>query len=245
MKKIAIYCVCFHSDEALGEYLFSIEASRQKEDCLVDVFVRNNDSENLGYFGGIERLMSEHSPSGYDYVIVSNVDIKLSTSFFHDLLSEKEENGIGWIAPQIASSYEHCDKNPKNLRRYSKRSLLIMRFLFRHPWVHSLYHHTLHKLKNHTRLYRKEIYAGHGSFVILTAEYVNRCGIIHYPPFLYCEEIYLAEQCRKHKLKVVYLPTIMVYDTEHIATGKLPRKLRCRYNEQAIDYILKEFYTGI
>lgn len=245
MKKIAIYCVSYHSDEALEEYLSSIEASRREENCRVEVFVKNNDSENIGYFGGIERLMSEHSPLGYDYVIVSNVDIKLSVSFFHDLLSERLDGGIGWIAPQIASSYEHCDKNPKNLKRYSKLSLLVMRQLFRHPWAHSLYHHTLHKLKNHTRLYRREIYAGHGSFIILTAEYMERCGIIHYPPFLYCEEIYLAEQCRKHKLKVVYRPNIKVYASEHIATGKLPHKLRCQYNERAIDYILKEYYTRI
>lgn len=242
MKRIAIYCVTYRSDKALEEYLASIEASRKGVDCQVDVFVRSNDLENLGYFGGIERLMGEHSPLAYDYVIVSNVDIRLSTSFFHDLLVEKLSEEVGWIAPRITSSYEHCDKNPKNLRRYTRRSLLVMRFLFRHPWAHCLYHHTLHKLKNHTRRYRREIYAGHGSFIILTAEFFKRCGIIHYPPFLYCEEIYLAEQCRQHQLKVLHLPAIQVYDSEHIATGQLPRKLRCQYNEQALDYILKEHY---
>lgn len=243
MKRIAIYCVTYHSDKALENYLASIEASREGEDCLVDVFVRHNDSENLGYFGGIEQLMQEHSPQGYDYVIVSNVDILLSTSFFHDLLAVEPGKEVGWIAPRIASTYEHCDKNPKNLRRYNKRSLLIMRFLFRHSWAHSLHHHTLHKLKNHTRPYRREIYAGHGSFIILTSEYIKRCVIIHYPPFLYCEEIYLAEQCRAHQLKVVHLPGIQVSDSEHIATGQLPHKLRCQYNEQALDYILKTYYT--
>ena len=243
MKRIAIYCVTYRSDEALGKYLASIESSRKGMECLVDVFVRHNDQENLGYFGGIERLMSDHSPQGYDFVILSNVDIQLSTSFFRDLLAEELSNDIGWIAPRIVSTYEHCDKNPKNLKRYSKRSLLIMRSLFRHPWLHCLHHHTLHKLKNHTRPYRREIYAGHGSFIILTAEYIKRCGIIHYAPFLYCEEIYLAEQCCQHQLKVVHFPRIQVSDSEHIATGKLPRKQRCRYNELALDYILKEYYT--
>lgn len=243
MKKVAIYCVTYHSPEALGNYLASIERSRKEAPCLVDVFTRNNDTENLGYFGGIERLMREHPPTGYDYVIVSNVDVELSASFFSDLMAETSLEDVGWIAPCIASSYEHCDKNPKNLWRYNKRSLLVMRTLFRHPWAHSLYHHTLHRLKKHTRPYRREIYAGHGSFIILTAEYIRRCGIIHYPPFLYCEEIYLAEQCRREHLKVVHLPSIKVCDSEHVATGRLPRKLRCQYNEQAITYILKEYYS--
>lgn len=242
MKKIVIYCVAYRSDEVLKEYLASIEASRKGTDCLVDVFVRHNDEENLGYFGGIERLMSEHSPQGYDFVIVSNVDIQLDTTFFHYLLSENLASDIGWIAPRITSMYEHCDKNPKNISRYSHRSLLIMRFLFRHPWLHSLHHHTLHKLKNHARPYRREIYAGHGSLIILTAEYIKRCGTIHYPPFLYCEEIYLAEQCLEHGLKVVYLPAIQATDSEHVATAKLSRRQRCRYNEQALDYILNEYF---
>ena len=87
-----------------------------------------------------------------------------------------------------------------------------------------------------------EIYGGHGSFIILTKMYFERCGIINYPVFLFGEEIYLAEQCRQQGLKVVYDPTIAVKDTEHASTGNMPSRFYCNCNAKALEYIMSAFY---
>ena len=53
----------------------------------------------------------------------------------------------------------------------------------------------------------KDVYAGHGSFIILTKYYLSKVGIVNYPVFLFCEEIYLAEMCRINNLLVRYEPS--------------------------------------
>ena len=86
------------------------------------------------------------------------------------------------------------------------------------------------------------VYAGHGSFIILTQAYLRRCGTIDYPVFLFCEELYLAEMCRRNGLAVVYVPHIRVNDTEHVSVGKMAHRDYCRHNLEAVSYIIRHFY---
>jgi GT2 family glycosyltransferase len=94
-----------------------------------------------------------------------------------------------------------------------------------------------------------DIYAGHGSFILLTRAYFEKCGMIDYPVFLFGEELYLAEECRKHSLRVIYRPEICIYDSEHVSTSKLKKTLPFKKtfyyqcNSDAIDYILANYYN--
>ena len=108
--------------------------------------------------------------------------------------------------------------------------------------VNWVYNHTLYKSKKLAKHERGEIYAGHGSFIILTKAYFERCGKIDYPVFLFCEEIWLAEKCRQAGLKVVYDPRMTIYDSEHVSIGKMPHDTYCRLNYDAVQYIIKTFY---
>ena len=186
--------------------------------------------------------MKHVDPIAYDYSIISNVDVVMEKDFFVQLAEMPANKTLGWIAPQIFSDTEHRDRNPKIMRRYAKRKLQILRFLFSIPPLYNLYTHTAYKSKKLIKHEPGEIYAGHGSFIILTQEYFKRCGIIDYPVFLFCEEIYLGEQCLKHGLKVVYNPQIRVRDTEHASTGTFRRRKYCWYNYEALSYILKTYY---
>ena len=108
--------------------------------------------------------------------------------------------------------------------------------------VNWVYNHTLYKSKKLVSHQRGEIYAGHGSFIILTKRFFEACGIITYPVFLFCEEIYLGELCQQHGLKVVYEPNICVTDAEHASTSSFRRSKYCQFNYQALSYILKTYY---
>lgn len=264
MRKISIYCVNYHSYDSLRNYLNSIEtAVRQVMDQIqLSVFVADNSvpatsfdypsqkftlevlptGQNLGYFGAIRLLMQKYSPEVFDYTIISNVDVLLYSDFFRQLLSLSESESIGWIAPEIYSTIEQRDRNPKIMRRYPKRKLQILKNLFRIPLLYNLYTHSVYKSKKLIQHEAGQIYAGHGSFIILTQQYFQQCGIIDYPIFLFCEEIYLGEQCRQNGLKVVYDPTLKVTDAEHTSTSAFKRNKYCQLNLQAISYILKTYY---
>lgn len=266
-NRIAIYCVAYRSYDALRDYLKSVEmaALKTKEAAEVSVFVADNTDdgvqdvdfpteavtlrvfpfhENLGYFGGIGRMMKEVRPDDFDFVIVSNVDLLLSADFFEKLTARHWAATTGWIAPRIYSEQEGRDKNPKILRRYSARSLRIHLALWSHPWLKRLYNLTLYRQKKFVQHEPGDIYAGHGSLIVLTGEYFRRCGAISYPVFLFCEEIYLAEECMKKGLTVTYAPELQVEDGEHVSTGKMSFGQYCRYNADAISYILKTYYPA-
>ncbi len=245
MKRIAIFCVSYQSDKERDYYLKSIEVASKKATgkAYVDVFLANNTKEdNPGYFGAVERLMNQMDITSYDYVIISNVDLKVEEDFFSKLAEYNCSEDTGWIAPQIWSDLEERDRNPKVLCRYSLRKLKILRTFYRIPILDSLYTRTFYRQKKYESHPAGQIYAGHGSFIILTRQYFNRCKKIHYPVFLFCEELYLAEMCQNVGLKVEYVPSIRVTDTEHASTGKMNHRFYCRCNDEALQYIIKTFY---
>lgn len=264
MKKIAIYCINYHSYDSLKDFLVSIEVAAKKAEQVVkiSVFIADNSlpaeeidfrsqyyslevyptGRNLGYFGAAEYVMSRVSPADFDYAIISNVDVLLTENTFIELSNIPYDSTYGWIAPSLYSQTYHFDWNPQATKRYPIRKLRIMRFLFKHPLLLRLKQIILHKYRHFDTYPSGDIYAGHGSFIILTKAFFNKCGIIHYPVFLYFEEIYLAEECLKHQLKVVYLPQIHVLDIGGTSTGKIPSKIYCKYNYEGINHIISNYY---
>lgn len=245
MKRIALFCVSYESDKELVQYRQSLEKAIEKAKNLVclDTFVAYNTQEdNPGYFGAVKKLMDDVDITTYDYTIISNVDVVVEDDFFLKLADYKCEENTGWIAPQIWSHLEERDRNPKILNRYSLRKLNILKAFYQYPILDTLYSHTFYRQKKYESHPAGRIYAGHGSFIILTREYFKRCGKIDYPIFLFCEEIYLAEMCQKAGLYVKYEPTIKIIDTEHISTGKMKHSHYCRCNYEAMQYIIKSFY---
>lgn len=263
MGKIAVYCVTYNSYSELDQYLSSVDAAAKFAEEVVDFYVCDNTEQNaqsigfsgenvrlkvfatgknLGYFGAIGYMMKQVSPSGYDYVLLSNVDIQLQTDSLAVLKARKTDRNIGWIAPEIFSSFENRDRNPKIVSRYSRSRIQIFRTCYRFPILHYLYTKTAYKRKHLQNHDPGHIYAGHGSCLILTAAYFEKCGIIDYPVFLYGEEIYVAEKCRKAHLSVDYDPSVKVLDGEHVSTGKMKKRFYYHCNFEAMDYVLKNYY---
>ncbi len=245
MKEIALFCVSYQSDKERDAFLASINMAAKKasDRVNVEIYVANNTIDNNpGYFGAVKRLMQAIDVKTYDYIIISNVDLMVEEDFFIKLASYKCQEDIGWIAPQIWSEKEKRDKNPRQMTRYSLRKLKLLRLGYQIPWLDTLYTKTLYKRKKMHRKQPGYVYSGHGSFIILTKTYTARCGKVNYPVFLFCEEIYLAEQCLQAGLKVVYSPNMKVIDLEHVSTGKMDHRTYCKHNLEAIDYIIRTFY---
>ena len=269
MKKIIIASVNHNSYTQLYNFLTSVDkaAKRVKGQAIVEVFVGDNSTSrqvvdykaihyrlsvlvapNNGYLGTVRYLLRQRPDiMNADFFIISNVDVFLTTDCFSNLLSFVSQNNdsrsIGWIAPAIISETLNCDLNPQATKRYSLNKLRLLRIAYTFPFIHRLYTLTLHKAKNKTKSHQPaDIYAGHGSFIILTRAFLQHCPSLDYPIFLYGEEIFLAEQCAHHRLLVKYVPSIVIFDIGKVSTGKMPSSFYYRYNRQAMDYLINTFY---
>lgn len=265
MTHIAIFCVTFNSYDELDSYTASVEEAVKATEgnVSVDMFITDNTynspkvisgkyehiktsvlpaHNNLGYFGGIKAFMDKTDISKYRYVIISNVDITLGKYALANLAKADFKEDVGWIAPQIYSFDEKRDRNPKITRRYERKKLELLRLFYKYPILNHIYTLTAYRRKKFIQHAPGTIYAGHGSFIILTGEYFKRCGKISYPVFLFGEEIYLAEQCLANNLSVMYEPNIKIYDKEHTSTGKMKGAFYNKCNKEALEYLLKTFY---
>ena len=88
----------------------------------------------------------------------------------------------------------------------------------------------------------KAIYAGHGSFMIFRPEIFQQEPSLDYPVFLFCEEIYMAEMAQHIGKKVTHCPSVKVWDCEHASTGLMGLWRYCKYNHDALSYIIRTFY---
>ena len=245
--------------------LFFIDNSSDVDDIAVDELKLQTynfnlnyvKSQNLGYFpssaAAVEKLAIHLDV--YDYTIVSNVDLSVSDDFFSNLKELNITDSVGAIAPTIYSKALDVDRNPKIYKKPSFLKLNALRFLFGFSLTYLLL-----RLINQTRLQLRQylksnastikkldvtnnakIYAGHGSFLILTRKLCANLGNLDYPVFLFGEEIYIGETCIKFGLDVVFTPELVIYDSEHVSTGLMQPASYRKFNAEALDYILKTF----
>ena len=243
-KSVLIVCVNYNSYTEVAEYLFSVEKSAKNfNSIIVDVIVADNSTEvknvdtteykhinvrvqnldNLGYLPGAQSVINKvKNLNDYDFVVISNVDIQISEDFFANLSKLAYNDDIAWVAPKIYSSDESRDMNPKVLSRYSKKKLFLLYYMYKYPVLYYLYTMTVYKRKKLQPQYAEmDIYAGHGSFIMLTRSFFESYKEINYPIFLFGEELFLAEEILKVTKKVRYVPSLVIYDKEHISTSKL------------------------
>lgn len=265
MKHVLIACVNYNSYRELINYLRSIEISLELVDKLnVEVVVADNSNnrekiecdiykrikveqvffENVGYLPAAASVINQRILlKQYDYIIISNVDLEVDECFFKTLSAITYDELTGWIAPKIWTEEESRDKNPKVLKRYSKSKLGKIKLLYKYPLLDYIYTNTLYlKKKTRPQYNEMDIYAGHGSFIILTKRFFDFYKEINYPIFLFGEELFFAELNRKVGLRVRYIPDLKIFDNEHVSTSKIKKRSYYKYNLDSINYILDTFY---
>lgn len=205
-------------------------------------------NENLGYFGGVRYGIrsSKLNLIEYDFIIISNVDLILSEDFFLQLYNERYDENIGCIAPSIISKYEKVNRNPKVLTRYSKRKLEILRAMNKYPILMQIYSRYFHassrsKVESQT-LADMDIYAAHGSFMIFTNKSAAFLQNMKFLSFMFCEELFIAEELRNMGLRTVYKPQIKVVDIDHVSTSKMKSDFYYKCNYESLNMILGEYY---
>ena len=257
--------VNYNSYDSLNAYIKAVSHALQMTDddsIHADIHVADNSSkpqeitldervtisakhyDNPGYLQAALNTIYSADLSSYDYIIISNVDVLVDELFFVSFKDLSIDQQTAWIAPAIYSESEKRDVNPKIQERYSKKRLKQLRLLVRFPLLYHLYTKTVYRKKviTATQKPQQDIYAGHGSFMIFTSEFFRNCPEMNYPVFLFCEEIFLAEKDKSIGCKTTYCPSVKIHDKEHASTGKMKLARYCKYNYEALNYIINQFY---
>ena len=243
MKKYLLICVTYHSDKELQIFLESVDRAARfvNGKMVVDIQIVDNGEQNRGYLKGALQIYNEKAIE-YDFVSISNVDLELAPDFFENILTV-ETNGIGWIAPDIYTNKINRHENPYMLSRPTKFNFYIWNTIYRNTFIYWFYN-ILHKLKNcKQKAYSAcNIYAGHGSFMLFTKNFVIHNPTLHFPGFMYGEEIYMAEITRKTNLSVKYVPTLCIFNIGNVSTGRINQTQKSQWSKESLHAIQKLFF---
>lgn len=244
MKKYLLICVTYHSDEELHAFVASVHcaAEQVKERMQVDVEIADNGKENLGYLGGALPIYNKKAKN-YDFVSISNVDLELSSDFFEQLLKTDVTN-VGWLAPDIYTDKIDRHENPYMLSRPTKWNFAIWDIIYSNTFIYRLYHSLYIFKGKQQKVYPAcTVYAGHGSFMLFTNAFVQHYPELHFPTFMYGEEIYFAELTRAAKLKTEYAPTLHIANVGNISTGMVNQAQKSKWSKESLHAIQKTFFN--
>jgi GT2 family glycosyltransferase len=205
--------------------------------------------ENLGYFGAARRAQEWLLERGLDpdWMILSNADIEIrDPSFFETLACQSTQSGV--LAPAINAPGIRADQNPYMVRRPSLARMRAYKWIYGHRVTGTLY-----ELLGHARGrlggYRERpasparaIYAPHGSFMIFSRRYWKLPDAFAHEPFLFGEEISVAECARRHGLLVAYEPGLAVHHVGHASVGMWPSVSKLTWLEAATRYCADRYF---
>lgn len=271
MIRTAIVLINFFKDEELIQFVQDC-LSRQLNDERLLIIVDNGSNSNrlheafqnskhivllkpasnLGYFGAAryawEHLQAQSITT--DNFIISNFDLEFNAvQFLNDLEEKCKTTDAAVVGPHIISSLSGAALNPMYKERLPLRKLKRLLFVtgfypffLTYQWLH-------HLKRSRSSISKTEeksafVYAIHGSFMILKRSYFEAGGSLNYKSFLYGEELFIAEECRRLGLKIQYEPSLKVVHREHTTTGNYKNSKHMKWLHQSLRYIRDEYYVS-
>ena len=206
-----------------------------------------SDGTNSGYFGSIN-LAQKILDETYDILIYCNPDIEFDSNFLKELNVIYSSRPSSIVAPAIISKLDGFDQNPLYLERLPIQKIKLLKKINGNLVTYCIYQflgrmkEILFKKKfNHQEYKQKEIYAPHGAIFIFTDISFFK-SLPLYEPFLFGEEIFIAEEARNKNKKIIYFPNIKVYDERHASIGLLGCDKVREYYLNSIEYLLDRYY---
>lgn len=274
-QKISIICVNYEnrteSEEFLGQFVnvdmsdISILMVDNSEVSKLPNSVCNlnpntqliSANRNLGYLGAFQfaiDFLAEANQLG-DIVVLSNPDIRYSGDFFQKLWNLNIA-GATILAPSITSSLSEQDQNPFMIRRPSASRMLFYSYVFRFHATFVFYE-ILSGLKKEILRFRKVpkrvlplseangIYAPHGSLIVFTKKAIRKFANFKDSPFLFCEEIYLAERAKSLDVEIKYEPGLKAIHKESTTMRLVPSKKISSYKAESNRIVYERYFTNL
>lgn len=208
---------------------------------------------NWGYFGGARRGLEavrkwREQP---DWIIISNSDIEFSDANFLRHLEQLSETDVGVVGPCILSGLSSHDQNPYMLERPTAVRMHFLKWVFRFRASCFVYQmagllKSLIKRRHASSMptsVARDIYAAHGSFMIFSRSYFEGGGDFSHKPFLFGEEVTVAEVCRRLTLKIRYEPGLVVSHAEHGTMGWIPNWAMLDFQREASAFCADAYFS--
>jgi GT2 family glycosyltransferase len=206
---------------------------------------------NLGYFGASRHALEYlQKTSGLpEFFIISNFDLEFdSHRFLDELEAVCNSADAAVIGPHIVSSLSGAALNPMYAERLSQGKLQRLLFVTSFYPFFLLYqwlHHIKRKLSGtapETSMSRRYVYAVHGSFMIFRRAYFDAGGTLDFGSFLYGEELFVAEECRRTKQLLSFEPSLKMTHREHTTTGIYKNAAHMKWLHQSVRFIRDKYY---
>lgn len=213
---------------------------------------------NRGYFGGACWGFTKYLEQGRampDWAVICNNDILFEDKEFFDKLLTYDFRTVGVLAPRILSSQTGLDLNPNLAVRPGRNHLRKLWLCFSSYYV-AVLTTTLSRWKRRWKAIAHgrrrlaapratRIYSPHGSFIVFSRTFFDRGGSLESDIFLYCEEILVAEQCRRIGVDVVYDPSLCVKHNEHQSTGNYMTRFKYQCWKNSLAYIASTYWNDL
>jgi len=204
---------------------------------------------NLGYFGGARFALEQTRGAEPAWTIVSNVDLAHDAGAVERALARHDPDSLAVVAPRIISAATGRDLNPYMRERPSSLRMHAYEYLYRsyrglltYSWLSDRAARSRVAPRSAPMRPGEPVYAAHGCFLILSRGYFARGGSLRHEPFLFGEEISIAEQSMQLGLPTICDPTIVITHDDHASTGKLPSRALHAYQRQAAAWLVSEFF---
>lgn len=263
--KILILAVTYRSYDCLPGFLESIDRASENTDAEVVVAIGDNTDdgyqdidfsyrnieirvfpyhENLGYLGCALRMLREICPAEvFDFVAVSNVDVAMDADFFRMLAKEQEED-IAWYAPDVFTPSLGTHENPFMLNRPTKMHFRKWMLMHSIPLLYGFIKKRPKKKRLDPEAFSKpkDIYAGHGSFMLFSWRFIKENLSMTFPGFMYAEEIFLAEKIRLAHMRIKYCPSMKITSIGSVSVSLLGNEWRCKANRDSLTKIRDMYF---
>jgi len=227
-RKVEIVVVDNASDNG------STEKIRADYDGVDEVSIICN-KENLGFSKGNNVGFAELKRKGYDFIILSNNDIKvLSKDFYFKVEEDYKKYRFGVLGTGIKNPNNGrtgCGLNPPTIR-FAKGRIFRLRFKYYAGPIYNLYRKIINKntaIENagygETVTCKWKNVLLHGCFMIFSKEYIERFDGLKELTFMYAEEEILFIRIMSAGLISIYDPDIEIFHAEGAATASVEKKL--------------------
>lgn len=187
-------------------------------------------NENLGYFPGMNRGLSQSNYRQTPFKIICNNDIEFRKDFLSVLRNHTFEKRCFAIYPDVISP-DGSHHNPRVInsvsifRKFSYRIYFMNYFL---AFFINLFFGLLSNRKESKNRfgYEKEskIHLGVGACIILSDSFLSRIEKLDDRVFLWGEEVLLSHQIRQEGGYQYYFPNLKIFHEEHSTVSGLSSK---------------------
>lgn len=217
---------------------------------------------NIGYLNalGIGIAHANHLFPNYRFIALSNVDLEFNPETLNSHLiklgDKYTKEGVGIIGPSILSIQTGLEQNPFLRNRPRKWKIKYWLYIAFNSHI-GIYHQLLSNIKNNILSCinnnkdknlinaSEDVYSVHGSFFILSRNFIDSMNSIKWPCFLFGEEIWFSEMARLGNYKTIFINNFSVIHKEHITTGLVKSKKRVEWHHQSMRYIYEKFFKSL